>query len=125
MIFPLAVGGSSSHVCPILLCEDSADTGRVDQHFKELNHLQTNIIRIPQLMSNILRIQPLEQRARTVIVIEDWIESAKRILTQIQLRDNLEKTVVLRDLVGDDERRILIKSSFEFEEGRLLEDTYT
>ena len=76
-------------------------------------------------MSNILRIQPLEQRARTVIVIEDWIESAKRILTQIQLRDNLENTVVLRDLVGDDERRILIKSSFEFEEGRLLEDTYT
>jgi hypothetical protein len=42
-------------------------------------------------MSHFLRIQPLEQRARTARVIEDWIESAKRVLIQIQLRDNLEK----------------------------------
>jgi hypothetical protein len=42
-----------------------------------------------------------------VRVKEDWIESAKRVLIQIQLRNNLEKTVVVRDY-GDNERRFLI-----------------
>lgn len=44
------------------------------------------------------------------------IKSAKRVLTQIQLRDNLEKTVVVRDYEGN-ERRILISfSSFASED---------
>ena len=52
-------------------------------------------------------------------VKEDWIEAAKRILIHIQLRDNLEKTVVIREYDGN-ERRIAIKpkSSFDLEEGR-------
>jgi hypothetical protein len=41
-------------------------------------------------------------------VKEDWIESAKCVLIHIQLRDNLEKRVVLREYDGS-ERRILIK----------------
>ena len=70
----------------------------------------------PPPIANFLRMLSHEQRARTVRTIEDWIESAKRILIQIQLRDNLEKTVVLREYDGN-ERRILIKpkSSFDFE----------
>ena len=41
---------------------------------------------------------------------EDWIESAKYILIHIQLRDNLEKTVVMRDYTNEGcERRIMIK----------------
>ena len=47
-------------------------------------------------------------RAHTHRVKEDWIESARRILIHIQLRDNFEKTVVVRDYDGY-ERRILIK----------------
>lgn len=65
-----------------------------------------------------------EQRARIDRIIEDWIESAKRILIHIQLRDNLEKTIVLQDYICNElqvanERRILIqpKSSLDFEEG--------
>ena len=41
-------------------------------------------------------------------VKEYWIESAKDILIDIQLRDNLEKTVVLLE-DDDNERRILLK----------------
>ena len=49
----------------------------------------------------------------------EWIESAKRMMIQIQLRDNLEKTVIMRDHDDRNETRILIKpkSSFDFEEG--------
>ena len=43
-------------------------------------------------------------------VKEDWIKSAKDILIHIQLRDNLEKTIIMRDYASDGcERRILIK----------------
>ena len=54
-----------------------------------------------------MRTPPLIANAHTERVKEDWIESAKNILIQIQLRDNLEKTVVMRDHAGN-ERRILI-----------------
>ena len=52
---------------------------------------------------------PQEQRAHTDRVKDEWIEMAKRILIHIQLRDNLEKTVVVRDYDGGNERRILLK----------------
>ena len=45
--------------------------------------------------------------ASTDKVKEDWIESAKQVLIQIQIRDKLEKTVVVRDHEGN-EKRILI-----------------
>ena len=45
--------------------------------------------------------------ASTEKVKEDWIESAKQVLIQIQIRDKLEKTVVVRDHEGN-EKRILI-----------------
>ena len=51
------------------------------------------------------------ERAKTA-----WIESAKRTLIEIQLHDNLRKTVVLRPNL-EFERRILIKpASIGFEE---------
>jgi hypothetical protein len=40
--------------------------------------------------------------------MEDWIESAKHILFHIQLRDSLEKTIVVLDY-NRNERRILLK----------------
>jgi hypothetical protein len=53
---------------------------------------------------------------------EDWINWAKGILTHIQLRDNLEKTVVMRDYDGNESRILLHpKSSLDSEEGCLLE----
>ena len=59
-----------------------------------------------------------EQLEHTHRVKEEWIEAAKRVLIHIQLRDNLEKTVIVRDCDGN-ERRIVIKpkSSFDLEEG--------
>ena len=63
-----------------------------------------------------VRHTPHGQSARTEKVKEEWIKTAKRILIQIQLRDNLEKTIALRDDYDGNERRILIKpkSSFDF-----------
>ena len=58
---------------------------------------------------------PQEQRAQTDRVKDEWIEMAKRILIHIQLRDNLEKTVIVRDYDGN-ERRILLKPKSLFEE---------
>ena len=46
-------------------------------------------------------------------VKEYWIESAKHILIHIQLRDNLEKTVVVLDY-DDTERRILLKPNTQW-----------
>ena len=48
-----------------------------------------------------------EERAETVK--EYWIESAKHILIHIQLRDNLEKTIVVLEDYDDNETRILLK----------------
>ena len=63
---------------------------------------------------------PQEQRAQTDRVKDEWIEMAKRILIHIQLRDNLEKTVIVRDYDGN-ERRILLKpKSLLFEEGSFV-----
>ena len=56
-----------------------------------------------------------ERRAQTDRVKDEWIEMAKRILIHIQLRDNLEKTVIVRDYDGN-ERRILLKPKSLFEE---------
>jgi len=73
---------------------------------RKLNHLQTIIMRTPP---PIARPWPIyEDRAHTDKVKEDWIESAKCILIRIQLRDNLEKTVIMRDYDGY-ERRISLK----------------
>lgn len=91
---------------------------------KGLNHLQTVIMRTPppKKRRKRKRSAPIanleEQCAQTDRMKEDWIEWAKDILTHIQLRDSLEKTVVVLDYNGN-ERRILInpKSSFNLEEG--------
>jgi hypothetical protein len=82
---------------------------------KELNHLQTIIMKTPP-PPNLW--PPLQQRAQTDRVKDEWIELAKQILIHIQRRDNLEKTVVVQDYDGN-ERRILLtpKSLFE-EDGR-------
>ena len=56
-----------------------------------------------------ISIIPTDRDALEPSAKEDWIQRAKRILIQIQLRDNLEKTLVLRDYTGKSERRILIK----------------
>lgn len=71
----------------------------------KLNHLQTIIINTPSITSSNAGVERVTR-----------IKSAKRVLTQIQLRDNLEKTVVVRDYEGN-ERRILISfSSFGSED---------
>ena len=63
---------------------------------------------------------PQKQRTQTDRVKDEWIEMAKRILIHIQLRDNLEKTVIVRDYDGN-ERRILLKpKSLLFEEGSFV-----
>lgn len=54
-------------------------------------------------------LSPEEQHARAERAKEDWIESVERVLIQIQLRDNLEKTLVVRDSRDNSERRILLK----------------
>ena len=56
------------------------------------------------------------------VVRQGWVALAKRVLIQNQLRDNLEKTVVvIRSLGGKHvENRIVLKppkSSFDLEEG--------
>ena len=58
-------------------------------------------------MANRPHLSPRERDALVQSAKEDWIKTAKRILIQTQLRDNLEKTLVLRDYTG--ERQILIK----------------
>ena len=72
-------------------------------------NLQTIILRTPLLISDIWLIPYDEQRTRADRVKEYWIDLAKHVLTQIQLRDNLEKTVVVLDYDGSNETRILIK----------------
>ena len=51
---------------------------------------------------------------------EHWIESAKHVLIHIQLRDNLEKTIVVLEY-DDIERQILLKPrsslALDLEEG--------
>ena len=78
---------------------------------QKLNHLQTIIIFWKQPpMTHIPGRPHLSPRERDAFVQgakEDWIKTAQRILIQIQLRDKLEKTLVLRDYTG--ERQILIK----------------
>ena len=85
---------------------------------KKLNYLQTIILWTPPPRTNVWL--PYEQLTDIVKVKEYWIESAKHILIHIQLRDNLEKTVVMLDYDGT-ERRILLKpkSSLDLEEGSL------
>ena len=46
---------------------------------------------------------------------KDWIKAAKRILIHIQLRDNLEKTIVVRDYDGSGGRQIVIKPTSSIE----------
>ena len=77
---------------------------------KKLNHLQTIILWTPPPIADVWQL--------TDIMKEYWIESAKCILIHIQLRDNLEKTIVMQDYDGS-ERRILLKpkSSLDLEEG--------
>jgi len=90
----------------------SAANGSTSSHInilKKLNHLQTIIMTTPPPVNILL---PQEQRARTK---DEWIELAKRILIHIQLRDNLEKTIVVRDYDGN-ERRILLKPKPLFED---------
>lgn len=84
----------------------------------QLNHLQTVIIYWDQRRQSYvhhytIHISTEEQSAR---MRAKWIESVKHILIQIQLRDNLEKTIVVRD--DGDERRILLKpkTSIDLEE---------
>ena len=83
---------------------------------KRLKHLQTIILTIPP---KFWHATTQEIGARTDSVMDDWIESAKRILIHTQLCDNLEKTIVIRDDSNSSERRIVIKpkSSFDLEEG--------
>ena len=57
-----------------------------------------------------------------IVERREWVALAKRVLIQNQLRDNLEKTVVvIRNLNGEEvEDRIVLKppkSSFDLEEG--------
>ena len=75
-------------------------------------NLQTIIMKIPPPKAHVPLHEVCARREREK---EEWIESAKHILIQIQLRDNLEKIVVLRDY-DDNERQFLIKpkSSFDF-----------
>lgn len=60
-----------------------------------------------------------QQRAYTDRLKDEWIQLAKCILISIQLRDNLDKTVVVQDYNSGKESRILLKpkSSFDLEEG--------
>ena len=106
----------SSYVCLTLLCEDFVDLLVLQINtLKGLNHLQTIIMRTPPPIASYWPPQQPTDRVK-----EYWIESAKRILIHIQLRDNLEKTVVMLDNDGN-ERRIVVKpeSSLDsgFEEG--------
>ena len=72
-------------------------------------------MRITPPMANVWHTPPHEQCARTEKVKEEWIETAKLIMIQIQPRDNLEKTVVLWDDFDGNERRILIKPKSSFD----------
>ncbi|KAF8813100.1 hypothetical protein BYT27DRAFT_7251256 [Phlegmacium glaucopus] len=78
---------------------------------KKLNHLQTIVLLWkPALLYRMLRCtRHDEQVAHLNRIKEGWIERAKHILMQIQLRDNLEKTVITRNYEGE-ERKILIKA---------------
>lgn len=51
---------------------------------------------------------PLAERNACIEQVkESWIEAAKRVLVQVQLHDNVEKTLIMRDHEG--ERKTLIK----------------
>lgn len=79
--------------------------------FSQLNHLQT-IVTSWDLVVTRHYLSPEEKHTLIGEKKEDWIESLKRILIQIQLHDNLEKTIVLRDYKhgGDyEEEHILLK----------------
>ena len=106
MLFTLDSDRDPFNVCAILLCEDLADSIILQINIlAKLNHLQTIIINTPSITSSSAGVERVTR-----------IKSAKRVLTQIQLRDNLEKTVVVRDYEGN-ERRILISfSSFGSED---------
>ena len=79
---------------------------------KELNHLQTIVMRTPTPPNLFPRLQ---QRAQTDRGKDEWIELAKHILIQIQRRDNLEKTVIVQEYDGN-ERQISLKPKSLFEE---------
>jgi hypothetical protein len=66
-----------------------------------MNHLQTIVLWTPPPTNA----RQVETKNR---VKDFWIESAKQVLTHIQLRDNLEKTIVMLDY-DDNERRIVLK----------------
>ena len=57
------------------------------------------------------------QPGERVLLKQQWIELAKSILTHIQLRDKLEKTVVVRHYDGKESRILLNQSSFNLEGG--------
>lgn len=65
-----------------------------------MDSLQTIVLRILPPKAKVVPMPFREYRAYKVKLKEDWVKLAKRILTHIQLRDNLEKTIVLRDYKG-------------------------
>ena len=108
----------SPHVCRILTCEDLANSLVLQiVVLRQLNYLQTIVIDWrPVRCGHVVDQQcaQKEQRAK-----DNWIGLAKNILTQVQLRDNLEKSIVVRS-EDELERRILLKPApFGFEEGSL------
>ena len=116
--FQLSLWEHSSHVCRILTCEDRANSLVLQiVVLRQLNHLQTIIIDWrPVRCGHVVDQQcaQKEQRAK-----DNWIGSARHILTQIQLRDNLEKSIVVRS-ADELERRILLKPApIGFEEESL------
>ena len=87
---------------------------------EKINHLRLQTIIIT------IRVPPnawsQELDARKDKAIEEWIKSAKIVLIHIQLRDNLKKTIVVRDY-DSSERQIVIKpiSHSSWEKEVLLE----
>ena len=80
-----------------------------------MNHHQTINMRTPPPKANVRRYH-LKNNSHSETV-NDWIILAKHILIHIQLRDNLEKTVlVVWDYYDGNERRILLKPK-SLEEG--------
>jgi len=76
---------------------------------QKLNHLQT----ITLFWRPSPPLSPGEPVAHLNGIQEGWIEAAKHILIQIQLRDHLDKTLVIRD--GGELRKMLIKPALEVE----------
>ncbi|KAF8816621.1 hypothetical protein BYT27DRAFT_7333267 [Phlegmacium glaucopus] len=77
---------------------------------KKLNHLQNVIIFWKPSLIHLMpwRLSHAEKVAHLNRIQEDWIERVKRILVRIQLRDKLDKTIVIRNYEGE-VRKILIK----------------